>query len=675
MNPRAVAISSLLVPAFALLASTSSAAEFLIDDFESPDAPAPWVFSNGAEFPGATGALTSGPGHTGKGAHLVYDLSGGGQYVAATLALDVPIAAAQALSLWVRSPAGIRVTLRVTDETGQTLQVPAVRPLYAWDTGGWYRVVVPVGTSSSHWGGADDGVLHGSIRELSVLAADPVDPGAVGAVEFDDVSWLDDLSFSLDPEALVRAPVPAGSATLRDRLGANIHFTADDTALDALRDAGFGWVRMDLFWSAVEHGGVFDFGAYDGLVEGLEARGMRAHFILCYGHDDHASGAGWAPQTPDEIEAFGDYAQAAAEHFAGRPVQFEVWNEANLDGFWKPAADVNQYAPLAKEAIHRVHAGNPSALVSTTGTAGVDIDFIRACLAQGCADEADAIGVHPYRQGGPESAAEEIFLLREIIEGTVPDNPPVWQTEWGYSSVWYGDGHADESRHRQAILASREMLTNWALGFPLAVYYDVRDDGTDATDAEHNFGLLANDHSDKPAMVAVRALSEIAEGRKLVAFGVATPSTLHVLELEGPDDRAYAIWNSVEGVTSAVSLPEDATARDVFGEPIPVNPGELTVTVEEESGPVYVLVPRIAQMDAGASDAAEEASNSEAGTTDGATGGDSGGGVDDAGAVGAEDDDGGCSCSAPGTSLPGAGGWMAALCFGLLWARRHEGRR
>ena len=102
----------------------------------------------------------------------------------------------------------------------------------------------------------------------------------------------------------------------------------------------------------------------------------------------------------------------------------------------------------------------------------------------------------------------------------------MWDTEWAYSSTWYGDGHAAESRHRQAVFASREMLTSWALGFPIAVYYDVRDDGTDPAEKEHNFGLLANDYTDKPSMVALRTLSSIAVGRALSAFGLATPTTL-----------------------------------------------------------------------------------------------------------------------------------------------------
>ncbi len=674
MNPRALVHCSLLTTSL-LIASRAGAAEHVIDDFESAGAPAPWVFYDGAEFPGAKGSLASSPGHEGKGARLSYDLSGGGQYVAASLSLDTPVAA-KALAVWIKSPPAIRVTLRVVDDTGQTLQLPAQRPLYAWDSAAWYRVVVPVTESSQHWGGADDGVLHGSVHSMSVLAADPYEPGAVGAVDFDEVMWLDEVAFALDPATMVRAPVPAGAARLRDRLGANIHFTSDDKALDALRDAGFRWVRMDLFWSTVEHQGAYDFSAYDGLVNALESRDMQAHFILCYGHEDHASGPGWAPQTDAEVEAFGDYAQAAAEHFAAKPVQFEVWNEANIEAFWKPAPDVTRYTALAKEAVHRVHLGNPSALVSTTGTAGVDLEFLRDCLAQGCADEADAVGVHPYRQGGPESAGQEILRLREFIAAAVPANPPVWQTEWGYSSTWYGDGHAQESRERQGVLAVREALTSWGLGFPLAVYYDTRDDGTDPTEKEHNFGLLTHEYGDKPAMVALRTLSGFAADRSLSAFGVASPSSLHVMELEGAADRVYVLWSSAEGTPVPVRLPAGASVRSAMGDALTPDTegGVASVMIDERSGPVYVVVPKPVEADAGtpAEAGAEAAADaSEASVPDGSVG-DAASGEAGSGGEGVEDD-GGCGCETVGERGRGSAGWIAALGVALARWRRRRG--
>jgi hypothetical protein len=40
------------------------------------------------------------------------------------------------------------------------------------------------------------------------------------------------------------------------------------------------------------------------------------------------------------------------------------------------------------------------------------------------------------------------------------------------------------------MLAAREILTVWSLGFSLGVWYDLRDDGTDGRNPEQNYGLL-----------------------------------------------------------------------------------------------------------------------------------------------------------------------------------------
>jgi len=180
----------------------------------------------------------------------------------------------------------------------------------------------------------------------------------------------------------------------------NIHFpqfpdfVIDTRALDAIRAAGFTWVRQDLPWAAIEtQAGVYDFSPWDALVTQLQARGLKALFILDQGNPLYTPGWQIPATTPAAIQAFGEYAKAAAQHFAGRPGQFEVWNEPNLDNFWPPAANAGQYVALAQEAIAHIPLGNPSAKVSTGGLSGFDFPFLRSILSAGAAD---AVGVHPY---------------------------------------------------------------------------------------------------------------------------------------------------------------------------------------------------------------------------------------------------------------------------------------
>jgi hypothetical protein len=577
------------------LSTAASAMEYVIDDFESPTSPAPWVFSNGPEFPGATGSLTSGPGVMGKGAALAYDFSGGGNYVAMTLTLPKPLTMT-ALGYSARV-SGVRTVLRVVDTSGQTLQFDVNRPLEAGGPTAWYQEVVDLTAPTSFYGGADDGVLHQPLTAVSLLADDSLQSGRVGVAGFDSVVGWDALPLVLDPDMAPVTP-PAGTANLADRLGVNIHFTSDDEALDIIAAAGFSRVRMDLGWSGVETMmGVYDFSAFDGLVASLASRGLELHLILDYYNSLYPTSAdpGFLTTT---VPAFAAVSKAAASHLAGQNVTYEVWNEENGD-FWAPSPNAVQYSALSSAAIAAVHEGDPSALVTTGGLAGFDDAYLEAMLDAGGAIGANAIGVHPYRQGGAESAADDLAFMRAIVAGAFSTPPPVWDTEWGYSSEWYapdaGDagGHAPSARALQAQRAQRELLSAWALGFPMEIYYDIRDDGTDPNDDEDNFGLIQNDYSDKPAIVAVRTLTRAAKGRTFSGFLSVGFTSMHAMLLVGPSDRVIALWSDAPGSVSQVTCPPGGTATDMLGAPLAftTDGGTTSVTVGEVAGPVFLTYP------------------------------------------------------------------------------------
>lgn len=589
------AATVLRFPALAALLSSSListvAATLWIDSFETPNAPAPWTFSNGPEFPGATGSLTRGAGHTGQCAHLAYDLSKGGHYVGALRTLPSPVNA-KAIAFWAKSPAGIHVVLRVGDQTGQTLQFSLMRPPTAMDASQWYHQVIPLESATGWWGGANDGTLHPPVRNLSILAADPWTTNVVGAIDIDEVSALDSITLALDPANQPLAPPPPGSPTLQSRWGVNIHFTSDNRALDLARGAGLTWIRMDLIWSSVEtRKGTYDWSAYDALVKSIEARAMRTLFILDYGNALYSAGAR-PPTDLDSIQAFARFSQSAASHFAGHDVSFEIWNEPNISVFWPPNPDPSQYAVLARQTIAAVHQGNPAAMVTTGGLSTFDQAFAAGFLALGGGTGADAVGIHPYL-GAPEDMPDDLVLLRSIVTQSLSNAPPVWSTEWGYSSANYGDGHSPEARRRQAILATREMLCCWAAGFPIAIYYDIRDDGTVSTNTEHNFGLLAHDYTDKPAMQALRTLNAVASGRTLAGFPLTEPSTVAALRMDGLSNIVVALWMPSAGASVNVTVPTNTTAMDFLGNPLPLglSGSWALLTVSESDGPVYLTFP------------------------------------------------------------------------------------
>ncbi|MCX7824479.1 MAG: hypothetical protein N2689_02865, partial [Verrucomicrobiae bacterium] len=76
-----------------------------------------------------------------------------------------------ALGVWVHGDnSGNSLALRVTDSSGQTFQCRGPR----LDWTGWRCVLLPLGNwhQMLHWGGRNDGVVHGALRWDSPLLLD-----------------------------------------------------------------------------------------------------------------------------------------------------------------------------------------------------------------------------------------------------------------------------------------------------------------------------------------------------------------------------------------------------------------------------------------------------------------------------------------------------------------------
>ncbi|HEY1947847.1 MAG TPA: cellulase family glycosylhydrolase [Bryobacteraceae bacterium] len=582
----------LLILALLSVAAPDSSSQTLIDNFDASKKLPHWLFSNGAEFPGASGKLSLGPGHEKRGAILAYrftcqDQIHCGSYVAAIWKAPRPLEATPgaALSLWVRFPSDVRLTIRVTDQTGQTLQFHANAPtLEQAASDDWRQIVMPVtDKTTEHWGGVNNGQLQGSLTSVAILADSGYAHATQGQMAFDDVRLFTptDSILHLDQTTPLMT-APQGTAELRPRLGVNIHFLHDDRALDLAKDAGFSFVRADLLWAKLEKQGRYDFTPFDGLMDSLEARGMGVLWMLAYGHSAHG---GPSPQSMEDIAAYARYAAAAVSHFHGRNVRFEIWNEPNNKRF---LPNPSVYPGLLRAALDAIRGQDPDAAISTGGTSGIDFPFLAPLLHSGAAQKASAIAIHPYRDAGPETLPADLSLLRNLVQHTAAPDIPVWDTEWGYSS--YGRD-SSVAQKRQAVLTARQALTVWALGLPVAVLYDLSDDGADPSNREQNFGLLHQDNRDKPAMKSIRALTTIAQGRTCVGLVRGVPYGVHALRLDGKDDIVFAVWNDAPGVHPRIQLApgELLSVSNVFGEPVA---RQNEMVLEETMGPLYLRLKR-----------------------------------------------------------------------------------
>ena len=556
-----------------------------IANFDGPNPLDGWTASHGA-------SLSLGPGHAGHGAILEYRFASGS--VAAVFAPAKPLAVRRhsALSLWIRAAAEVKLTALVRDKNGQTRRYPFEAITLEHPEGGWRQVVIPLAAESTGYGDEDhNGSPGGRVTSLEILAEPRYPRTMHGTVAFDDVRLLEspDLTFSLPADAAVIVS-PTGTEHLAPRLGVNIHVLNDEHMIELAHAAGFSFIRVDLLWRDVERNGRYRFGACDRLLAALEARGMGSLWILDYGHPQHG---GDPPRRPEDVAAFARYAEAVANHFRGRNVRYEVWNEPDTERFWPPRPNAVEYAALWREAAAAIHRADPDARVAMGGLARIDLPFLEQTIAAG--GMAAAVGVHPYRKAAPESLAAEIPLVRQLVGA----NAEIWDTEWGYASYDYfsqnlrGDGHSEPGRKRQAVLACREALTVWALGLPVAVWYDMRDDGDDTRDPEDNYGLLDRQNGDKPAMRTLRNLTHLAAGHTFAGLIADVPDGIHAMRLDGPADRVFGVWNEQPDARLAVrfSTASFVSATNLLGEPIKVKKtgrAEAEIALAEVDGPVYI---------------------------------------------------------------------------------------
>jgi hypothetical protein len=189
-----------------------------------------------------------------------------------------------------------------------------------------------------------------------------------------------------------------------------------------------------------------------------------------------------------------------------------------------------------------------------------------------------------------------LIAVQSTINKHLSPAPPIWDTEWGFSSTDYstpaGNGADPTARFIQSSKVAERILTACAAGSPIYIYYDLQDGGTDPTIRLDNFGLIANDYSSKPALSAVKALASVARNRTYAGLIHTAPSSLVVMRFDGANDQVFAVWSFIPNSEVTVTLPTNATVTDHYGHPLspPVLGNRLAVTVQESTGPVYITI-------------------------------------------------------------------------------------
>ncbi|NUT02359.1 MAG: hypothetical protein HOV76_02680 [Hamadaea sp.] len=648
----------------------AAAGPVVIGDFENGTSPWFPVTSGGATATLST--TTDAPaGGTASARVQATVPSGTVEMVRAVPSLDL-----QRLDLSVRSAELTGLVLRLVDSTGQAhQQTLALTPGTAWQ-----KLSVTTfagGMQYGHWGGANDGVWHGPLTQISLLVdAFRIKPGPTVTVDVDDVvvqgpppalairpttlgnafSAGETVSFGVDTAATsltwtarnafgavvatgsgtpaqlggvislgalptgwysvsITTVQPDGStvtggtdisvlpaSTLRERrIGASTHYGGTWPAASAplLGEAGLGFARDEAYWSEVEKTkGVYAFPArVDTAVTALRANDVDSLQILDYGNALYHQGE--APATDEGRAGFAGYALASADHFGTTHAAYEVWNEWNIRDTTGPAGATPQnYVALLAATATKVKAAHPDAVIAGPALAPMNDwqTWLDGFIAAGGLNYIDAFTTHPYNfTAEPEVFEAHVAILRQKFAAAGHPDLPIWFTEQG----WYTTPNAPGVTPAvQARNLARAQLLALADGIGRYTVYDFKDDGTNPTDPEHNFGMIRNQtdargaYAPKPAFTAegvltrqtaerpVRSALSLGAGRYGVEFGPRTG--------ESADSRMQALW-ALTPQTWSVQATGPVTVTDLYGGTNVVEPdatGHVHVSVGPE--PLYL---------------------------------------------------------------------------------------
>lgn len=346
-----------------------------------------------------------------------------------------------------------------------------------------------------------------------------------------------------------------------------------------MRDAGITSVRTDAHWAYVERqpNQLKIEPSWQRYLKETAQHGLSTQFILGYGNQHH--GDGEKPRSEPVRAAYNRYVDFVTENLKGQVAYYEIWNEWDVEDPRDPAF-TQDYARLIADAAGIIRQRDPAAtvLAGAVTSQGIESGFALRLLENGLMQSVDGLSLHPYvhcrgwRRNTPEAWIDWMAEVDKELTRAAGRPVPLYLTEMAWPSHQGACG-IDESL-QAAYLARAFFLARTLPNIKGMWWYDFRNDGTDKTEREHNFGLVRQDFTPKPAYPVLAAISEIVsqyaylgrleniandvvmlrfargEDELLVAWSTGKPRTV---ELRGNENN--------EGITGRVAMIDTAQPR------------------------------------------------------------------------------------------------------------------
>jgi hypothetical protein len=240
------------------------------------------------------------------------------------------------------------------------------------------------------------------------------------------------------------------------------------------------WGRLQTGWNRVEREkGKYDWKWLDESIDGLIVRGIQPFLNVGYGNKHYTEGdMGYHPLVSEEAQAgWKLFVIALAKRYKGKVQYYEIWNEPNLGGFWRPGErNPKKYVQLVKETGSLIRKNCPNAIIIGGVVSRLPYTFIKSLFEEGLGKEIDIFSFHPYSTV-PESYTDRIEAVRKLAWQYNPAIK-IWQGENGFPSGPNSTGFSGEgpwTENIQAKIMLRRLLTDCSLDIPMTLWFLIVD--------------------------------------------------------------------------------------------------------------------------------------------------------------------------------------------------------
>jgi hypothetical protein len=409
-----------------------------------------------------------------------------------------------------------------------------------------------------------------------------------------------DLTFAEPSVPLFQPALPA-SVDGHFGVGAYLGTTFDQMWFDAIarkvREAGIEWVREELRWDEVgPANGPFIWGKFQAAVQAERNVGLEVLGLLDYGPPegwDHGS----VKYVPSPISAlvilqWRDYVYSAAQTFHGDIQYWEIWNEPNLNQFWRPQPNVDDYLALLRAARAAIKQVDPQEKIVLGGPSRVNVseppdlisgrDWLEQIYERGGGSDFDIVAIHPYN-ARPENVAADLQDLADVIaRHPEAGSKPIWVTEIGWG--------VELGEETQAAYLVRTYILSVAMPEVERIAWHALTDGKDG-----RYGIIDGALNPRPAYRAYQTMTKLLGGATFQRKVERPGSDVHEFRFLKGNQIMAIVWRSQGGDEAKPVVIKDipsspARVFSIYGETqgeIPVINGQITTEVTER--PIYVL--------------------------------------------------------------------------------------